>query len=369
MLAVLSGVSAVLSAESCAAPTQIIVDVRAEKSLCNDSDTKNQFIRSTGIAVTTPDNVDDADLEVFEGPGCDTPPGDQIGLLTITPSGSKDAEVGIRVVSGVGVPADKCQGPDYKDCIVARRIVKFVPNQTVPVTIIMSTKCLGKNCPTGYECEPSTGACIPRAQIQEDGGTKPIPDASNDTNVEPGKDAEPDTNQPPQDAGFDACATCKGNCTNGNECTVDCNAVDCTNKSVCGQGLTKCSIICDTAGKCTGTSCNNPGACAFDCRNGGDNPHCVNIACSAGQECSVTCKDGVTNGATCNGVFLDGGKVNKVDCQTATVTCDNVHCTAGAGVSTCTRTCGLDAAACGPAGACTPPSPAAECVNWVDGGP
>src|SRR5688572_7789361 len=83
---------------NCASPTEISVDIRAESSLCTK-------VKSTGVAVSSPERLENEQLKVFDGPGCETPPGDRFGTLTITPSGEKDDEIAFRVVAGVDRPA------------------------------------------------------------------------------------------------------------------------------------------------------------------------------------------------------------------------------------------------------------------------
>jgi hypothetical protein len=344
-----------LSASNCASPTEIVLDIRAD-NLCGK-------IKGTGVVVTTPDRVDMDDLEEYEGPGCESSPADRIGTLTITPSGGKDSRVGIRVVSGVTKAAHECKGPQYGGCVVARRTVRFVPGEKVPITIIMSDKCLSKDCGK-LECNPSTGACIAAEQILNDGGL--VPEAkdsgspADDANTE---DAPIDAPPSVVDAGPDACAACSatGMTCDGvtRQCTIDCSQAQCVDKTLCGPGL-DCTVQCLKEGLCRRTRCAGTGKCTFNCSGGtgaGEEIHCSDISC-ASSSCAVTCQDTLR---ACNGVFVDGG-TNEVKCISADkVTCDNVNCSGGTGADACKRTCGTGGVACGPTASC---SPLTGCGGW-----
>jgi hypothetical protein len=315
------------SASNCAAPTQIIVEVRAESVLCSGANA----IRQTGIAVTTPDRIDDEPLEIFEeGGNCD---GDTIGRLTITPSGDKDAEVGIRIVAGVTKEAHQCQGPKWDGCILARRTARFRPNNTFVLTVYLSADCIGKGC---GEKECDRGACVEREDIPPDGG---LPQPKEDAQSPGSSDASDDA--PVVEAGADACTVCTGiglSCSAGS-CTIDCDEISCRYKTLCTNGL-DCTFKCNRAGSCEALKCATSGTCTFDCS--GD--ACSDIQCAAAV-CNVTCADAPL---ACNGVLVEG-TTNDIKCLgNDKVTCDNVHCRG----PRCTRTCGRNGVACGPSASC-----------------
>ena len=58
--------------------------------------------------------------------------------------------------TGVGVESDQC-GPTSK-CIVAERVLRFVPNSPLVVNVDMSTRCEGIACPVDETCE--LGQCV-----------------------------------------------------------------------------------------------------------------------------------------------------------------------------------------------------------------
>lgn len=339
------------AAANCASPTQIIVDVRADRSICP--------MLATGIAVTTLENIDTDTLEVYEN-GCDEGT-DRVGTLTITPSGSNDDWVGIRVVGAVNqADPDHCglPGPDEKplwnDCVLARRRVQFVPGKTVTITVRLTERCVDRFCGGDLEC--NLGVCVQPGQVQEDGGNSP-PQQDGDLPID---DVFVPDSGPPKDATIDvvdqdACARCNGTSCSAGECKVDCNAIDCVNKTFCAEGL-NCTIDCLAANKCFATRCATDGTCTFNCTGGqGQARHCDSIACSA-STCNVTCADAE---GTCTGVYLDGG-TNNVKC-TPTLdgqpTCDRVECRGG----TCARTCAD--AGCGPETSCS-----GNCAAWEEAG-
>lgn len=295
----------------CADPTQIEIDVRTDG--CS-------VVRNTGIAVTSPERVDDADLTIFtpRTAGCEAKPEDRIGTLVIYPSGAKDAEVAVRIVTGVTRNAQDCAKGPYDGCIVARRVVRFVPGTSQKVIVIMSRACEGKDCGRGAECTQG-GQCV---TVLPDGGTSDAgvleaaaPDA--------GRDAAGDG---PSDAGRDACVDCQGpgmTCTGGTTCAIDCAQADCEDKTMCAPGL-DCSFACSGSEACSGTRCVTNAGCSFACTS---SSACKDIACSS-DRCTVACN----GGQACNGVIhLSGGDAGMTctggnSCNGAEAYCDAGRC-------------------------------------------
>ena len=284
-----------------------------------------------------------------------------MGTLTITPSGSNDDWVGIRVVGAVnsqdpdrcGLPGGPKNEPVWSDCVLARRRVQFTPGKTVNITIRLTEQCVDRHCGGDLEC--NLGVCVQPEQVQADGGNSP-PRKDGDLPID--DVSVPDAT--PTDAPFDvvdndACARCNGTSCNAGECKVDCSLTDCQNKTYCADGL-NCVIDCLAQDKCKNTRCATNGTCTFNCA-GGQGPvrHCDDIACAA-TTCNVTCRDGEN---TCSGVYVDGG-TNLVKCQPTAdekPTCNKVECSGG----TCTRTCAD--AGCGPETECS-----GNCNAWEDAG-
>lgn len=345
-----TSVAIAVAAANCASPTQIIVSVKADEELCNGNRTP---LNQTGIAVTSLERIDTDDIDVVETGGCAL--GDlSVGDLTITPSGSDNADIGIRVVAALGSKTvGNCGGKDNEDsCIVAKRRTRFTPGRTTTVTVLLSAKCIGSRCgEQNKECDPRTGACVD--EITEDGSV-----GETDANVK-----ETDSGAS-LDANDDACTGCVaqgGQCDPilANTCTIDCSENGCAGER---GGLTLEYVFkCNRNAACANLVCKGDN-CRIDCN--GTNPaalgYCQLVTCQA-ESCVVLC--GKEN--ACKGVFLDGGS-NEVSCAASTgpVSCDDVNCNVAAGGS-CRRTCD-GFGACSDRGTCTGPPKA--CDAWADGG-
>ena len=150
---------AALTALGCRSPTQIAVDV-------------NTNVRCTqykGVTITVGRLGEIEDKTPIVITGADTCVGSaeltRLGSLVITPSGSKDEEVAIKVVVGVTGAASLCTKPDYKGCIVARRALRFVPHEPLDLPMKMSVGCLDQPCTPDQTCVDGFG-CVP-ATIQD----------------------------------------------------------------------------------------------------------------------------------------------------------------------------------------------------------
>lgn len=360
---VLAGGLAAVAAANCASPTQIIVDVRVDSSLCSGI--------NTGIAIGAPSKIENAALTVYQA-GCRSAGGSgqsQVGALTITPSDADDGEVTLKIVAAVGERAnpDACGREDnetgkadWSSCILARRTARFVPGETVTLTVRLTSDCVGQYCGAVNEC--SSGQCVRPEQVQTDGG---VLDA---TVIEIDSGPEPDL-----DAGADACVE---GCVGPN---AECNATEKKCKITCGEGQCKagvrctgdfdCDFVCgglENGAKrttCDRVSCKTTGTCNFDCRGSGDT-HCKNIACSA-KTCTVACS---TTKSTCIGVTMDAG-TNSITCEATSAnprnpSCKDVTCFGGK----CTRDCDDDGVGC----ALNDNSFCADggdCTGWEDAGP
>jgi hypothetical protein len=305
-----------LGAANCASPTQIIIDVEATSELCASI--------KTGIVVTSPEEINDKPLDIYQD-GCAD--GDEVGSLTISPSGAKDDEIGVRIVASVGdnPDPDRCGRPDatgkpsWDNCILARRIVRFVPGETRRITVRLTPDCVGQYCGGALEC--NLGVCVRPEQVQPDGGNLIDADTT-DGNLPDGA----------VDAGADACSGCVGECDPvANTCNVDCEPTRCNDRVVC-RGSLDCTIQCRDQNDCVKTRCDTTGRCTFVCTNGTAR-RCENIACRASL-CQVSCSSAE---GTCSGVGVDGGaaRVTCGNASTGKYTCENIHCEGA-----CARTCG-----------------------------
>jgi hypothetical protein len=267
----------ILALVSCAEPTQIVVQVYSEA--CNVEHRINQ----TGIFVGKASDIDSRPPSAVRD-GCET--STDIGSLTIYPSGDKDEEVAIKVLSGVDTTPDRCLPPDHPGCIVQRRLVRFIPNTTQHVIVRLSLACLNRSCASGTTCDE--GVCKPQDDITSNPGTRP--------------DASVVEGSIPFDAGradgaaLDPCTGCKGVCANG-VCAVDCKTTACTTGAeVCAPTL-PCVVTCADAGSCTDLRCTTTDSCTIKC--GTPKSSCTKVACNA-NKCDVRCEGAqscITTGA------------------------------------------------------------------------
>lgn len=361
---VLAGGLAAVAAANCASPTQIIVDVRVDSSLCSQI--------NTGIAIGAPDTIADAKLSVYQA-GCRSAGAsgqNQVGALTITPNGSDDGEVSLRIVAAVGDRAnpDACGREDnvtgradWSSCVLARRTTRFVPGETVTLTVRLTSDCVGQYCGDVNEC--SSGQCVRPEQVQTDGG---VLDA---TVID--FDSGPD---PVNDAGADACAV---DCIGPNvacdapqkKCTITCGqgAQKCDDTTRCG-GDFACLIACGGAqapnavnGPCRDVRCTSSRSCEFDCTGPGTD-HCRGIECR-GQTCKVSCSN---TDSTCRDVAMDAG-TNTISCEPTdrgNPTCKDIVCSGD-----CTRTCGDAGLGCAAGDQSRCNSDGDGCARFEDAGP
>jgi hypothetical protein len=328
-----------LAMANCAEPTQIVVEVFTDA--CPGSG-KPEVIHATGIAVGTADNIESRRPSSTHE-GCESATG--IGTLVIYPSGSKDAEVAIKVLGGVESTPDRCDPPAYAGCIVHRRMLRFIPNVTQRATVRLTLACLNRQCPTGTTCDD--GACVGDRDVLDDGGTTADAQRIESGVVVPPVDAAADAGDP--------CAGCKGECTNGS-CTVDCSKVACSGQ-VCAATL-PCIVLCPKKDNCVDVSCTTTATCDVTCGKEG----CRKLACKS-DECTVLCKgDDACNVGT--QVALSGTTHALLDCQgkracrTITSSCTGNDCRLD-----CTPGGGPDNACPQTIGPCTPLASGA-CDTW-----
>ena len=323
LAAVGAAAAGVALAEGCRDPTEIVVDVRTDA--CD-------AVKNTMIVVGDHDGIETAQPTIFSrGNGCEI--ADRIGTLTVVPRDARDAEVSIKVVTGVDKPAHECVA-STDGCIVARRRARFAPGRSQTIIVIMSLACTGKDCGPDAECAPS-GVCVDPGAVEPDGG--------------PGDDAGPVGGCDP--------SRCQGPgraCEN-NVCTIRCQAGACTG-DVC-PGDQDCSVICGggAAGSCGAFECTTRGSCSILCDV---DDACAQVRCNAAT-CAVDCN----KKRACADLRVDAGSAT-VKCRDYgnmnDFTCDEVRCGGGS----CNLTCAGNGCA-GNHGCC-----AASCSGpWDDAGP
>jgi hypothetical protein len=325
----------------CAEPTQIVVEVYSDA--CRVSGITRKF-DTTGIAVGTPADIDNkAPTTTKEGCPTTVKGGGGfrgVGTLTIYPSGDNDAEIAIKVVTGLDRAPDECSVRDgYRGCIAHRRIMHFVPNTTQRAIIRLSLKCLNINCGAGQTCDE--GQCKRDVDLLADGGT--VADAQ--TTEASAPDGAVDAGSP------DACTGCSDECVNG-ECRVDCSkGAGCATTELCAPTL-PCVITCGPGnGKCADIHCTTSAKCSVECR--GDKS-CGKITCNA-KDCDVEC-DGT--GSCSEPIVLDASASGDLSCRD-----DKACVSASCNSPRCEMECQPSLGACPDAGArpCT-----GGCQKWND---
>lgn len=332
-----AGALTALSLANCADATQIVVEVYSDACQAPGRPLK---LNSTNIYVGKSADIDTRPPSAVRD-GCQTSTG--VGTLTVYPSGAKDEEVAIKVVTGIDSSPDRCPAPGHAGCIAQTRVMRFIPNTTQRMIVKLALACLNRTCPGGTTCDD--GVCKQSSDVLVDGGTR-----ANAPTIEAG--VTPDAGA---DGAVDPCPGCKGTCAGG-VCTVDCSKVACTaGAELCAPNL-RCEILCPETGSCTDARCTTSDTCLFKCGN--KKNACTKIACNA-QRCEVRCEGNEsckTNGGL---ISLDAGTMGLLLCK-GDQACDSASCNA----PTCELSCDPYG---GPKAAC--PAPAARpctggCTDW-----
>jgi len=331
---------AALALVDCAEPTQIVVEVYSDA--CPGS-TKGQAINQTGIAVGKSESIDNKPPSALRD-GCERAPG--VGTLTIYPSDNNDDEVAIKVVAGVDTTPDRCLAPGYAGCIAHRRVMRFVPHTTQRAIVRLSLACLNRICPTGKTCD--NGLCKDERDLLPDGGTRADAETQ-EAGVTP-EAGVVDAGRP------DPCTGCKGDCTNGTVCNVNCGTVACGTGNLCAPTL-PCNITCPQTGKCNDITCTTSAKCTVRCGN--DPSSCGQVTCNA-QDCDVRC-DGNDSCNADGGIRLDAGGTGKLTCK-GNNACRFASCNAQVCQLQCDPLNGANSACPDPGN--RPCTSTSNCTNW-----
>jgi hypothetical protein len=294
-------------------PTQIRVEIVA---------TDCTGITSTAFRTGPARALDDTREPVATKSGCDQ---GRIGSVVVTPSGALDAEVELHVATGLGKEARDCKAP-WAQCVTARRIVRFVPEETVEIVVLIDRRCEGVACSNDKTCEG--GVCVATTSA----GNRPPEDAG--PVVVPG--------------GCEAkCPKPNGRCTAEGACEITCKAEE-RCKATCPPDI-PCIINCNGTNSCDEVVCQGP-SCKFSCLGTAtpDNPSPAcgeGVVCKGTTPCELTCRGagacarvGCTSPGcklTCDGIFAcsdvrpepSSGSID-VSC---TDSCNEVKC----GTKTC----------------------------------
>lgn len=174
---------------SCQDPTEIIFEI--------DTDATCSQVEGTGITFGTRGGVDGDQFSV-KTKACSAKGGSRsrIGSIVAVPSGEDDSEAAVRVVLGLGKSPEACVADGYTSttpstgCVVARRVVRFIPHTILTVPIRLDIDCLGIGCGVGQTCVggscvsaacSASGCAPPDAGASDTGG----PDGPGDAPQEP----------------------------------------------------------------------------------------------------------------------------------------------------------------------------------------
>lgn len=169
----------------CREPTQITLALRTDAQ-CVD-------VLGTTISVGSLGSLE-ARPAVASTDRCD-PASGEIGTLVVVPSGDNDAEVALRVVTGVGKSPEQCVEDGYVGgCIVARRAIRYLPHTPLEMPITMSVDCIDIPCGATETC--FKGKCVPAAVDPDDceqGNCDPVsPDGGTDSGADASEDQASD---------------------------------------------------------------------------------------------------------------------------------------------------------------------------------
>lgn len=151
-------VASVLVVGACREPTAIVLEVTTDVP-CAD------VVSGGGIDVRigAANSVETTPTSQFQTLQCE---GGRIGSLTIIPSGDDQDQVGLFVaVASKANPSIEqgksvdCNSTDPGNCIVAKRVLRYLPHTQLKLPIHLGQACAGSNCPAGQSCDPSDGQC------------------------------------------------------------------------------------------------------------------------------------------------------------------------------------------------------------------
>ena len=134
---------------SCREPTQVIVELSTDIR-CSDKP-------RTGISVGSLSDLETRPMST-ETMRCDPATG-RIGSIVVVPDANKETELAIRVVTGMTMTPDDCVRSGYLGgCVVARRVLGFVPHETLELPIVLEASCLDVPCGKTETCR--SGSCV-----------------------------------------------------------------------------------------------------------------------------------------------------------------------------------------------------------------
>lgn len=115
-------------------------------------------MEETAITVGTPDDFETLPFATSTT-ACDPAKG-RIGSIALVPRSQENARVAVRVVTGLSKSAAQCVRDGYEGgCVVARRILHYVPHRGIDIPIEMQGSCRDIACSATQTCR--NGTCVP----------------------------------------------------------------------------------------------------------------------------------------------------------------------------------------------------------------
>jgi uncharacterized membrane protein YgcG len=236
----------------CRDPTQISLRIRTNAE-CLD-------VIDTTITVGKLGEIEKKP-QVATTANCEDASNGRIGSLVVVPSGDKDDEVAVKVVTGINRAASQCT-PDngYSGCIVARRALRFRPHESVEMPILMALDCLDVPCNATQTCK--NGNCVPAddPECEKEGCEAGAPDAGIDAPLDQSSGGAAGSAGSGGSSGSGASSGSGG--SSGQDAS-DVTFVPCTAPAAeCdGDPATVCEVDLDT-------SASHCGSCDHDCLGG-----------------------------------------------------------------------------------------------------
>jgi hypothetical protein len=131
----------------CRSPTEVTLEL--------STDTCGSGYQGTSITVGRADESIEVVAPATVTRQCN---GQDIGTLVVLPHTSKDEQFEVKVVTGLDVPVEQCTPPAYAGCIVARRLMRFIPHDPLELPIELLNVCKNEPCTATTTCV--NGGCV-----------------------------------------------------------------------------------------------------------------------------------------------------------------------------------------------------------------
>jgi hypothetical protein len=151
-----------LMVPSCLQPTQVTLELSTD-ARCEDLDETQLFI---GLIDEPGGLAPSAITKACSEDGT-------IGTIVFVPKEDRNQQFAFSVVVGVGKETDACPGSGFQGgCIVARRVLSFVPHQPLVLPVELEVECLDVPCGATETCR--SGSCVPALINDPENCTDPL---------------------------------------------------------------------------------------------------------------------------------------------------------------------------------------------------